>query len=144
MRCGDIMKRSPEYVGPEANAEQAARKMREASIGFLPVCDELGKVLGVVTDRDIALRVCAEGRAPQATRVADIMSPEVVSCQPDDPVSQVELLMARELKTRIVMTDTEGRLVGLISLIDLAHYEEPLKVARLVRQIGIREFRFGT
>jgi CBS domain-containing protein len=143
MRCGDIMKRAPVYIGPEAKAEEAARTMQDASIGFLPVCDLEGRVLGVITDRDIALRVCGAGLSARETTVRDVMTHGIVSCHPSDPVSLAETLMAKELKTRIVMTDDDGRLLGLISLVDLAHYEEPLRVARLVRQIGIREFRFG-
>jgi CBS domain-containing protein len=117
--------------------------MRDAGIGFLPVCDDERHLLGVLTDRDIAVRVCATGRAPSETPVQDIMSRDIVGCSPSDPVSVAESLMAKNLKSRIVMIDDDGRLVGLISLVDLAQYEDPLAVARLVRQVGIREFRFG-
>ena len=68
--------------------------MREDNIGFLPVCDQLGKVLGTLTDRDIAIRVVADGRLP-TTMVEDVMTSEVVACSPKDTLEKAEAL-ARE------------------------------------------------
>jgi CBS domain-containing protein len=143
MLCQEIMKYAVEFAREESTAKQAAEKMRDAKIGFLPVLDERGRVVGVLTDRDIALRVCGESRSADETPVGEIMSREIVSCRPEDPLSKAEELMVKHYKARIVMTDSEGKLLGLISLTDVAQYEEPLRAARIVRQVGAREFRFG-
>src|SRR5215204_2008792 len=79
MRCKDIMKRQIECVSPAGTVEHAARRMRDQNIGFLPVCDESGQVVGTITDRDIAVRVVAE-RQPGTTPVEKVMTNEVVSC----------------------------------------------------------------
>ena len=73
MRCEDIMKRDVECIDPTQPVQEAARRMRDANVGFLPVCDSSKKVLGAITDRDIAIRIVAEGRPPTTT-AADVMT----------------------------------------------------------------------
>jgi len=142
MQCHEIMTSSVETVPPRLSVERAARKMFERILGFLPVCTEEGRVVGVLTDRDIAVRVCAAGRSASNTRVEEVMSHPVVSCRVYDPVSRVERLMTAHRKARVIVTDDQDRLVGVISLTDLAQHEEPLRAARLLRDISGRAFRF--
>lgn len=141
MQCQEIMCRHVEVIGPDDGIPLAAARMREQRIGFLPVCDADGRVVGVLTDRDIALRVCADHRLPDETFVRDVMSEEVVGCRVSDRVERALDLMARRQKMRIVVFDDQGRLAGVISWSDLAQVEEPLRVARLMRDVAAREYR---
>src|SRR6185436_10269058 len=101
---------------------EAARRMRDLNIGFLPICDDAGQLTGVLTDRDIALRVVAEDR-PGDVAVADVMTEEVITCRPDDDVRRAEELMRTNQKVRLPCVDETGRIVGVISLTDIAQYD---------------------
>jgi CBS domain-containing protein len=140
MRCGDIMKRDVECVTPQQNVQEAARRMRDQGIGFLPVCDESRKVLGTVTDRDLAIRVLADAR-PATTPAGDVFTHESVTCRPEDDLSKAEELMARHHKSRVMCVDGEGRLVGVISLSDIAQRERGSKAAETLREVSQREAR---
>jgi len=141
MRCGDIMRRHVEFVAPDATVGEAAARMREHRVGFLPVRAADGTVVGVITDRDIVLRACARHLVPDRTPVRDVMSSRVLSCSVDDRVSDAVEQMRKSQKFRLVVLDQKGTLVGVISLADLAQCEEPIRVARLVRDVSAREYR---
>lgn len=138
MQCRDLMRRPVELVAPNQSAVTAARAMREKNIGFLAVCDLAGHVVGVVTDRDLAIRVIGEERDPVATQVTDIMSSQVVTCQPDDEIAQAEALMRKHRKSRIVVADEERRPLGVISLADLAQTDRS-GAADTLAQVSSRE-----
>src|SRR5690606_25743783 len=91
-QCQEIMKRDIECLTSADAAHHAASRMRDQNIGFLPVCDDEMKVLGTVTDRDIAIRLVAEQR-PLDTTVDQIMTREIVACRPDDDISDAQELM---------------------------------------------------
>ena len=141
MRCNEIMKGNVECLQEHHSAAMAAGKMLAAGVGFLPVCDEMGRVIGTLTDRDIALRVCAEDRLPSTVAVVDIMTSEIVACGPEDPVARAQSLMATHQKSRIMVTDEDGRIVGVISLSDIAQHADPAKVGRTMRAVSEREAR---
>jgi CBS domain-containing protein len=140
MHCRDIMKRDVECVTPQTTAQDAARRMRDQGIGFLPVCDESRKVLGTVTDRDLTIRVLADARAA-ATPSGEVLTRESVTCSPDDDLRQAEQLMASHHKSRIMCVDAEGRLVGVISLSDIAQREKGARAAETLREVSQREAR---
>ncbi len=140
MICKELMKTQVECVTQDEAVEVAARKMRDANIGFLPVCDRQMKVLGTLTDRDIAIRVVAE-RLPIATKVQEVMSKEVVSCRPEDDIRRAEELMGQKQKSRILCLDANGKLAGVISLSDIAQREEASRTARIMREVTGREAR---
>ncbi len=140
MRCEEIMKGDVECVEPTDPVQAAARRMRDANVGFLPVCDSSRKVLGAITDRDIALRMVAEGRPP-TTAVGEVMTREVVACRPGDDISRAEQLMGKHHKSRMICTDEEGRLVGVISLSDIAQVEEASRASQTMKQVSEREAR---
>jgi CBS domain-containing protein len=121
-QCHEIMKRSIECLSSRDTAIDAARAMRDQNIGFLPVCDKGMKVLGTVTDRDIAIRLVAEQR-PASTTVEQIMTREVVACRPQDDISDAGALMAEHRKSRIMCLDDDDQLVGIISLSDIAQFD---------------------
>src|SRR5687767_5004170 len=89
MVCSELMKSEPVCVLPDTAVQTAAQRMSDENIGFLPVCDASGKVLGTLTDRDIAVRVVAKA-LPATTRVADVMTCEVVACRADEDIQQAE------------------------------------------------------
>lgn len=138
MLCNEIMKRDVECVSPEERVEVAARKMRDQNIGFLPICDDSRKVLGTLTDRDIAIRLVAESR-PATTPIQDVMTAEVVACKPTDNVRKAEELMGKQQKSRIMCLDDGGRLVGVISLSDIAQREEGGRAAQTMKRVSKRE-----
>lgn len=120
MRCRDIMKSSPHCLNLEASALDAARIMRDQNVGFVPVCDATGRVVGAVTDRDITLRVVAEQLPPATTLLSNVMSMDIVACDVDDDVTRAIELMEMKRRSRIICLDQSRRLVGVISLSDIA------------------------
>ena len=140
MKCEEIMKRDVECVSPRDTVEEAAVRMRDENIGFLPVCDESTKVLGTLTDRDIAIRLVA-ARKPASTSVEDVMTHEVVACRPEDDIRDAERVMAKNHKSRILCVDEGGRLVGVISLSDIAQHERGRRASDTLREVSEREAR---
>jgi CBS domain-containing protein len=120
MLCKDIMNPQVEWIGGNDTVQLAAALMRDANIGFLPVCDaEAQKVLGIVTDRDIVIRVVAQNR-PAGVRISEIMSPNIVYCRPDDGLERAQQLMAENHISRLLIVDDERRIAGIVSLSDIA------------------------
>ena len=137
MLCQDIMKRNVECLDHKDTAETAARIMRELNIGFLPVCDG-NRVLGVVTDRDLAIRVLADGRGPE-TRIDKVMTGAIVFCRPEDELHTAEWRMAENHVGRMLVLDDDRQLVGVISLSDISVYEQSTRAADTLRQVSRRE-----
>jgi len=111
---------TPDVVSvlPDTRLVDAALAMRNLDVGPLPVVDE-GKLVGVVTDRDITIRATAEGRDPRITPVEEVMTREVVACREDDDVRTAAKLMQDAQLRRLLVVDPLGRLVGIVSLGDL-------------------------
>jgi CBS domain-containing protein len=139
MTCDEIMKNEVQTVGESATIRSAAEKMASSNIGFLPVVDDDGKVLGTITDRDIAVRAVAKGRSPDTTPVGEVMSREVVAVRSSDDLAAAEQLMVQHHKSRILVTDPAGRLQGVISLSDLAVREPGKRAAVVLREVSSRE-----
>lgn len=125
MKISELMTRNPCTVSPETPVSEAARLMKEEDVGIVPVVERVGgaetrgRLVGVVTDRDIAIRHVAEGRASDAP-VRDVMSGGVKTATPEDSVEMVMELMGREQVRRIPVVDERGSLVGVVSQADLA------------------------
>jgi CBS domain-containing protein len=138
MLCEELMKTDVECVSPVDTIEDAARLMRDANVGFLPVCDESRRVLGTVTDRDIAIRAVADGLGG-STPIEEVMTDEVVACSPKEDIEGALQLMGEHRKSRIICLDGDGRLAGIISLSDIAQLGEVGSDA--LRQVSEREAR---
>ena len=119
MDIHQVMTRGVETVSPGATLEFAAKKMLARNIGFLPVI-ESEKVVGVVTDRDIVLRAVSAGLSPHMTTVREVMTKTVISCRDDQTLTEASLAMEKNLVHRLVVFDQPGRLVGIVSLSDIA------------------------
>lgn len=120
------------------SVRDCAKLMKERNIGFVPICDAEGKPVGAITDRDLAIRILAEGRSPEA-RVDDVMSREVVGCRLGDELSTAEGLMRDRRKSRVMVCDDGGKLVGVLSLSDVVDVESEGEAAETMREISSRE-----
>ena len=121
-KVADIMTRDVETVSPLATVQEAAERMKAANIGSLPVCQE-SRLIGTITDRDITIRVTAEGRDPQATPVRDVMSHPVVAVRPQQDVLEAEQLMHDHQVRRLPVVEQDGRLVGYLTTATIAKKE---------------------
>lgn len=139
MRCEEIMKREVHCAFPSDTVQKAAQIMRDQNVGFLPVCELSRKVEGALTDRDICIRVDAEGRSARECKVADVMTREVVACRPWDDVAEAERLMATHHKSRMLITDDQGIVLGVISLSDIAERDTLRRAAVTLREVSSRE-----
>jgi CBS domain-containing protein len=139
MQCQDVMKSEIETFREPDPVLAIARRMREVNIGFVPICDPDGHPVGALTDRDIALRVCGEDRLASETRAGAVMTREIITCRETDPIEAAEQLMARYRKSRMMIVDEDGRLVGVISLSDIVEEEDDRHAAETMRQVAERE-----
>lgn len=137
MLCSELMKADVECVSPQTPVKEAARKMREQNIGFLPVCDEAMRPIGTITDRDIAIRVVADDYSSN-TPVEMFITYEVISCSPDDDVSYARELMAQNRISRIICTNRRGRIEGIISLSDIVELDA-VDAAKTLLEVAGRE-----
>ena len=120
MKVRDAMTRGAECVRPDADLREAARKMRDLDVGPLPVCGDNDKLVGMVTDRDITVRAVAEGKDPTRTPVKDVMTDHISWCYEDDDVSDAARQMGEKQIRRLVVLNRDKKLVGIVSLGDLA------------------------
>jgi CBS domain-containing protein len=119
MKISEIMSRNVESIAPETTISSAAERMRMLDIGFLPVCDK-DRIVGTVTDRDITIRSVAQGRDPRLATVEEIMTPEAFHSYVDDDVDAVGRQMQAKEVRRMLVLDRQGKLVGVVSLGDIA------------------------
>jgi CBS domain-containing protein len=136
--CREIMSDGVECSSLGDPVRTVAVLMRCRNIGFVPVCDDEGRAVGTLTDRDLALRVVAELRAAERTRSVDVLTPELVCCAPEDPLRLAEELMVQFKKSRIVIVDDERQPRGVISLSDIARVERAGRVTRVLRDVSSR------
>lgn len=120
MNVGDIMTRAVRRCGLEESMDRAARLMWEGDCGVLPVVDEGGRVVGVLTDRDICMAAYTSGRPLTQIPVSVAASRKVVSVRESDSVDRAEELMREHRVRRLPVLDRDGRLAGVVSLNDLA------------------------
>lgn len=115
----EIMTKDVQVVPPHCPAGEIAQKMRQLDVGGIPV-QEGDKILGQVTDRDLVLRVLAEGRDPKTTPARDIMSSPIVWAYEDQDVEEAAHLMEENQVRRLVVLDRDKKMVGIVALGDLA------------------------
>jgi CBS domain-containing protein len=119
MKLKEVMTPGVEVIAPEATLQQAAAKMRRLNIGPLPVCDG-DQLVGMLTDRDITVRAVAEGCDPTSTTVREAMTPDIAYCFDDQAIEDAIQTMERYQIRRLPILDRDKRLVGMVSLGDLA------------------------
>lgn len=119
MRVRDVMTRGVECIGPDASIQEAGRKMKDLNVGPLPVCEN-DRLAGFITDRDIVIRGVCEGCDNRTTKVRDLMTHQIVYCFEDDDVGEAARMMQDKQIRRLAVLDGNKRLVGIVSLGDLA------------------------
>jgi len=115
----DVMTKGAECISPTASLQTAAQRMKDLDVGPLPVCEN-DRIVGIITDRDITVRGVCQGCSPKTTTVRDIMTPQIVFCFEDQDVQEAARLMWDKQIRRLVVLNRKKRLVGIVSLGDLA------------------------
>ena len=123
MKIKDVMTKSVETVRPDQTLQEAASRMKSLDVGPMPVVDG-GRLVGILTDRDIVVRAVAEGRDVRTAKVRDAMTAEVVVCGDDEDVKQAAKKMEDRQIRRIVVVDGQKRVCGIVSLGDIASDEK--------------------
>ncbi len=123
MLVADIMTAYPEALGPDASVQKAAQLMRDHDFGVIPVVDELGQLVGIVTDRDIVIQAVAKGHGPE-TPLNECMTPHPDAIGKDMPIDRALHLMNTRQIRRVPVVEN-GRLIGMVSLGDVAKSQTP-------------------
>ena len=131
----DLMTKNPRSVESGSTVMEAARLMRDEDAGLIPVV-EGEKLVGTVTDRDIAIRVVAEGKSPESITVGEIASRELVTIGPQQDLDEALRLMARHQIRRLPVVEEDGRLVGIVAQADIARNASDAKTGDLVEDIS--------
>ncbi len=130
----DVMTKECEWIAPETDLVKAAKIMQQRDCGFLPV-GENEKIIGMVTDRDIAIRAVAEGKDPKSTKVRDIMTKETYYCYDDQAVDEICKNMGDLKVRRMPVVNRDKRLVGVVSLGDVSQVAAAADVGECQQQI---------
>jgi CBS domain-containing protein len=130
----EVMTPRPETIQADRPVADAAKLMKEADAGMIPVMDN-GNLLGTVTDRDIAIRIVAEGKDPQATLVREIASTDIITIEPDRDLEDALRLMAKHQVRRLPVVE-DGRLVGVLAQADVAREGNEQEVGHTVEEIS--------
>jgi len=139
MKCKEIMTKDPVCCLPDDEVQKAAKLMKDEDVGVIPIIEDedTKTLLGIVTDRDLALRVVAEGRDIAVTRIKDVMTTGAVSCRPDDDLQKALDAMEENQVRRIPVVDHNQTIVGIIAQADVAtRLSEPKKTAEVVEEIS--------
>jgi len=134
MDVRDLMTNDPACCDPDTGLQDVARMMLDNDCGAIPVCDE-GKPVGIVSDRDIAIRAVAEGRNPIGMTASEIMSSPVETVMEDTSIDDLLDLMEDKQIRRVVVVDDEGAVCGIVAQADIAEYASD-EVAEVVQEIS--------
>ena len=137
--CGDVMTKNPVCCRPDDSVAKVAQLMQSEDVGSLPVIDsdQTLKLVGIVTDRDLALKVVAKGLDANSTKVGVVMAHKVVTCRAGDDLQKALDAMAEHQLRRIPIVDNENRIVGIIAQADVAtRVDQPEKTGEMVKDIS--------
>ena len=144
MNCNDVMTRNPACCVASESVSRAAQVMETEDVGSIPVVEstQSKKLIGIVTDRDLALRVVGGNRDPQNTRVEEVMTRNPVTCSPNDDLSLALDYMSQHQVRRLPVVDANGQVVGIIAQADVAlRTDNDRKTAELVEEISRPELK---
>ena len=132
MKVRDVMTRNPICCLPTDSAMEAARIMKSRDVGAVPIVADRdsGRLIGIVTDRDLCKAIVAEGDSPQFTLVEKVMRRNPFTCGPEDSVESCERLMQKHQVRRIPVVDKNGRCIGIVAQADVALHAPPAQVAK--------------
>jgi len=131
----ELMTPNPRTVSADSPVVEAARVMRDEDVGIAPIV-EGERLIGTITDRDITIRVVAEGKDPQSTNVRDVASTQLVTIDPQQDLDEAVRLMAQHQVRRLPVVEEDGKLVGVVAQADIAREGQDSKTGQVVEQIS--------
>jgi CBS domain-containing protein len=134
-RIREVMTSNPSTIEPGENIVEAARIMKQEDAGVVPVTEN-GRLTGMVTDRDIAIRVVAEGKDPKSTTVREVASTDLVTVDPQQDLDEALRLMAQHKVRRLPVVEEDGRLVGVVAQADVAREGDDTQTGQVVEEIS--------
>ena len=138
-KCGEVMTKTPACCLPNDTAAHAAELMKSDNVGSIPVVEtqQSRKLVGIVTDRDLALKIVAGALDAKSTKVEAVMTRTVVTCLADDDLQKALDAMTRHQLRRIPVVDRENKVVGIIAQADVAtRVDQPEKTAEMLKGIS--------
>lgn len=130
-----LMTSNPCSIDSDKSVAYAAKMMRDEDVGLAPIV-EGNRLVGTVTDRDIAIRVVAEGKDPESTKVTEIASTDLVTVDPQQDLDEALRLMAQHQVRRLPVVEEDGRLVGVIAQADVARSADDRRTGEFVEEIS--------
>jgi CBS domain-containing protein len=131
----DLMTDNPCAIDAEKPVAHAAKMMRDEDVGLAPIVQG-ERLVGTLTDRDIAIRVVAEGRDPESTAVREVASTDLVTIDPTQSLDEALRLMAQHQVRRLPVVEEDGRLVGVLAQADVARHGDDSETGRVVEKIS--------
>jgi CBS domain-containing protein len=131
----DLMTENPSAIDADKPVAYAAKMMRDEDVGLAPIVQG-DRLVGTVTDRDIAIRVVAEGRDPESTTVREVASTDLVTIDPEQSLDEALRLMAQHQVRRLPVVEEDGRLVGVLAQADVARQGQDRETGQVVEQIS--------
>jgi CBS domain-containing protein len=134
-RIREVMTSNPSTIEADGFVVEAAKIMKAEDAGVVPVTEN-GRLIGMVTDRDIAIRVVAERKDPQATSIREVASTDLVTIDPQQDLDEALRLMAQHKVRRLPVVEEDGRLVGVVAQADVAREGDDTKTGQVVQEIS--------
>ena len=131
----EVMTSNPRTVDADSDVASAAKLLKEEDVGVVPVV-EGDQAIGVLTDRDIVVKVVAEGKDPQTTKARDVASKNVVTVDPQQDLDEALRLMAEHQVRRLPVVEGDGKIVGIVAQADVARHTDDAKTGELVEEIS--------
>ena len=138
-KCNEVMTKKPVCCLPDDLVAKAAQLMKSEHVGSIPVIEneQTRKLVGIVTDRDLALKIVAEGLDAKSTKVETVMTRKVVTCHAEDDLQKALDAMSEHQLRRIPVVDDDNKILGIIAQADVAiHFDHPKKTAEMVKEIS--------
>lgn len=138
-KCNEVMTKNPVCCLPNDMVAKVAQLMKSKDIGPVPIIEneQTKKLVGIVTDRDLALKIVAEGRDAKSTKAEEVMTRKVVTCRVEDDVQKALDAMSEHQLRRIPVVDNDNKIVGIIAQADVAtRVDQPAKTAEVVKDIS--------
>jgi CBS domain-containing protein len=138
-KCNEVMTKDPVCCLPDDTVAKAAQLMQRDNIGSIPVIEnnQTQKLVGIVTDRDLVLKIIAKGQDAKSTKVEAVMTHQVVTCHAEDDLQKALDAMAEHQLRRIPIVDTNHKIIGIIAQADVAtRVDQPEKTAEMVKEIS--------
>jgi len=138
-KCNEVMTKKPVCCLPDDFVSEAAELMKKEQVGSIPIIEDeqTRKLVGIVTDRDLTIRIVAEGLDAKSTKVETIMTRNVVTCSAEDDLQKAVDTMSKHQLRRIPVVDEDHKILGIIAQADVAmHFDHPKRTAAMVKEIS--------